>query len=520
MRDITQPAQQVQDAHEQQVEELAGPDDYWLTITDAARATRRQDVSIRRWIAKGLLPVRRQNVGLNQRTRLVRASDLAKLTPIIDPAGAISTERGRLDLTSIPVQQAQIKTAQQQITARLEQLARDIQNTSDNAMQLLREQETQQAQALSDLRIELKEQLARQYETLSNRVNDLDTALNQQRESLTHVRDELLTRLDRQQSWFEQAIEQAQTSIIASETILLQHVSSLRERVEEYAEDHRRSLAEVRQHVDEQQARLQAEIEQREQLAQFVVQLASTVTSLEQTASYERRERQRLEQQLQSVESSMEEARAGLERASFERIALNEQLAHQTIHNTETHDHLARSLSQLQNSLTSLQEQVTSLADDYRKYIIRRYRSADHDEVWELHKLALQEAGAFAGKGPWNDDLHQIERVYLHDGGEFLVGVCNSRIVAMGAFRRTGDERAEIKRMRVHPEYQRRGFGQLILQELEAQALAMGFTTLHLDTTTVQTAAQNLYRKNGYHETGETRETRGGTAIFFEKRIR
>ena len=64
--------------HEQQVDALAGPEDYWLTITDAARATRRQDITIRRWIATGQLPVRRHTVGLNQRTRQVRASDLAR----------------------------------------------------------------------------------------------------------------------------------------------------------------------------------------------------------------------------------------------------------------------------------------------------------------------------------------------------------------------------------------------------------------------------------------------------------
>jgi GNAT superfamily N-acetyltransferase len=40
----------------------------------------------------------------------------------------------------------------------------------------------------------------------------------------------------------------------------------------------------------------------------------------------------------------------------------------------------------------------------------------------------------------------------------------------MGAFRRTDPERAEIKRMRVHPDYQGRGFGQIILSELEARA--------------------------------------------------
>nr|HET6901447.1 hypothetical protein [Ktedonobacteraceae bacterium] len=72
-KDITSEEQANNRSQERYADELAGPDDYWLTITDAARATRRQDVS---------LPVRRQYVGLNQRTRLVRASDLAALTPI------------------------------------------------------------------------------------------------------------------------------------------------------------------------------------------------------------------------------------------------------------------------------------------------------------------------------------------------------------------------------------------------------------------------------------------------------
>jgi len=37
-----------------------------------------------------------------------------------------------------------------------------------------------------------------------------------------------------------------------------------------------------------------------------------------------------------------------------------------------------------------------------------------------------------------------------------------------GRFEAHKSERAEIKRMRVHPDYQGRGYGQLILDELEA----------------------------------------------------
>ena len=48
------------------------------------------------------------------------------------------------------------------------------------------------------------------------------------------------------------------------------------------------------------------------------------------------------------------------------------------------------------------------------------------------------------------------------------------------------------------PDYQGRGYGQLILDELEARARALGYQTLHLDTSILQLPAQTLYEKNGF----------------------
>ncbi|MDP9359338.1 MAG: GNAT family N-acetyltransferase [Chloroflexota bacterium] len=150
---------------------------------------------------------------------------------------------------------------------------------------------------------------------------------------------------------------------------------------------------------------------------------------------------------------------------------------------------------------------------------IRRYEAPDHDAVWALHNLALEQVGAHAGNGPWDEDLHRIEDAYLRDGGEFLVGVHGERIVAMGAFRRTGPDRAEIKRMRVHPHVQRQGFGRAILAELERRASSAGYRTLQLDTTAGQVGAQHLYRRHGFQETGRT--VRGAfDTVLFEKRLR
>lgn len=149
---------------------------------------------------------------------------------------------------------------------------------------------------------------------------------------------------------------------------------------------------------------------------------------------------------------------------------------------------------------------------------IRRYQSSDIDSVWELHNTALAQTGAHLGNGPWDDDLHHIEQIYLENSGEFLVGEYEDQLVAMGALKQTSAERAEIKRMRVAPAYQGRGFGQVILEALEQKAQELGYTTLHLDTTVKQVAAQKLYRKNAYQETSR-RIVAGLETIFFEKSI-
>ena len=110
--------------------------------------------------------------------------------------------------------------------------------------------------------------------------------------------------------------------------------------------------------------------------------------------------------------------------------------------------------------------------------------------MWQLHQVALEQAGGHLS-GPWEDDLTMIPATYLEAGGEFLVGVENGRVVAMGALRKRNERRA----------------------------IELGYQRLVLDTTIDQRAAQALYRSEDYSETG-----RGSAGpfelILFEKRIR
>jgi len=147
---------------------------------------------------------------------------------------------------------------------------------------------------------------------------------------------------------------------------------------------------------------------------------------------------------------------------------------------------------------------------------IRRYEPGDRRAVRRLHDGALNEVGAHLGRGPWDEDLDEIEGAYLESGGEFLVGTLGGEIVAMGALRRTSPATAEVKRMRVKPALQGHGYGQRLLDALHDRAAELGYSTLHLDTTVQQLAARRLYLKNGYREVG-----RGGIGpsecIFYER---
>jgi hypothetical protein len=111
----------VKDGQIRFVEELADQQDYWMSLTDAARVTRTSETMVRRWVTTGRLPIKREPTGINQRTRLVRASDVASIRPIVDPTAAITDEIHKLDLLSIPRQHAQILQEHQRLLAMVQQ---------------------------------------------------------------------------------------------------------------------------------------------------------------------------------------------------------------------------------------------------------------------------------------------------------------------------------------------------------------------------------------------------------------
>ncbi len=79
-------------------------------------------------------------------------------------------------------------------------------------------------------------------------------------------------------------------------------------------------------------------------------------------------------------------------------------------------------------------------------------------------------------------DLADIPAYFLDAGGEFLIAEIDGHLVGMGGIRATDEERAEVKRLRVHPAIRRQGVGRALMTALERRAVELGKRELHLDT--------------------------------------
>ena len=131
---------------------------------------------------------------------------------------------------------------------------------------------------------------------------------------------------------------------------------------------------------------------------------------------------------------------------------------------------------------------------------LRQYEASDQDAVWQLHVDGLKQTGSYIDNRKYDEDMLDIKGTYLNNGGEFFVASLDNKVVGMGGLLKMDNEIAEVKRMRVNIDYQKKGIGSLILESLIKRARELGFKKLELDTTENMHAAKRLYEGHGFKE--------------------
>lgn len=87
--------------------------------------------------------------------------------------------------------------------------------------------------------------------------------------------------------------------------------------------------------------------------------------------------------------------------------------------------------------------------------------------------------------------------------GGMVIGVLGDLPVTGGAFRRFDAETAELKRIWTDSRHRRRGHAKALLDVLEADIIARGYSRVYLTTGDRQPEAEALYLSSGYTRLAE-----------------
>lgn len=153
--------------------------------------------------------------------------------------------------------------------------------------------------------------------------------------------------------------------------------------------------------------------------------------------------------------------------------------------------------------------------DATEEFAVRRYRPADAERVWGVHEAALRASPLpFVEDAPADEDVANVAESYLDGDGDFLVGEFGGVVVATGGYRQVDARTAELRRLRVHPDYQRRGFGERLLSALETRVARRGFDAVVLESHEALAAARRLYESRGHERVDAGTDATDETFVY------
>jgi len=151
---------------------------------------------------------------------------------------------------------------------------------------------------------------------------------------------------------------------------------------------------------------------------------------------------------------------------------------------------------------------------DLAEISMRLVADDDHASVRELFR-----AGLIEGLVPENDtgaDMENITEAYFSDEGYSALWVADyeQTVIGMVGVQKTSEHGAEVRRLRVHSDYRRKGVGAKLMEQALTFCRHHGYLKVTLDVRIERGPAIALFEKFGF-QLNRTREINGRRMLDF-----
>ena len=117
----------------------------------------------------------------------------------------------------------------------------------------------------------------------------------------------------------------------------------------------------------------------------------------------------------------------------------------------------------------------------------------------------------------FGQELADLPGAYALPGGRLLLALSQEQLAGCVALRKLGEGICEMKRLYVRPQFRGMGIGRALALHLIAEARALGYDVMRLDTLPVQMKeAIKVYRSLGFREIEPYYENPVEGALFME----
>lgn len=116
----------------------------------------------------------------------------------------------------------------------------------------------------------------------------------------------------------------------------------------------------------------------------------------------------------------------------------------------------------------------------------------------------------------YDEEIKHLEVKYGMPDGRLYVVYCDGKLAGCIGLRKIDDQSCEMKRLYVRPQFRGKKIGNLLIEKIIADAKAIGYSYMLLDTLPFLQSAIHMYKKCGFYEIESYNDSPMDTSIYMK----